>query len=74
MKFLCFGVCVLTEILHLHLLAQHDSILQTLHEAISDLLASHILDPQPQLFLLVGVVLPCKLREEGGEAEVRGQT
>lgn len=47
----------------IHSLAQQDSILQTLHEAVADPFARHILNPQPQLLFLLGVVLPCKLRE-----------
>lgn len=44
-----------------HSLAQQDSVLQTLHEVVSYLLASHVLNPQPQLLFLLGVVLPCEL-------------
>lgn len=56
--------------LRLHSLAQQDSILETLHEVVPDPLAGHILDPQPQLFLLLGVVLPSQLRR-GQRSEVR---
>lgn len=44
-----------------HSLAQQDSILQTLHEVVPDPFAGHILNPQPQLFFLLVVVLTCKL-------------
>lgn len=50
-----------------HSLAQQDSILQTLHEVFPHPLGSHILNPQPQLLLLLGVVLPCQLSREIGQ-------
>lgn len=44
-------------------LAQQNSILQALHEAVPDPFAGHILYPQPQLLFLLRVILACKLTE-----------
>lgn len=41
--------------------AQQNSILQTFHEAVPNPFAGHILNPQPKLLFLLGVILPCKL-------------
>lgn len=46
-----------------HSLAQQDPVLQTLHEVVPNPFAGHILNPQPQLLFLLGVVLPCKLAD-----------
>lgn len=46
-----------------HLLAQQDSIFQALHEVFPHPFTGQILDPEPQLFLLMRVVLSCQLRK-----------
>lgn len=48
-------------------LAQDDSVLKALHEVVWNLASCDLIDPKPELFLLLRVVLLCKL-------EVRRQT
>ena len=47
-----------------HLLTECDAILQTLLEVWTDRAASHILDPHPELVLLLMVILLCNLKDQ----------
>ena len=47
---------------HTHLLAQNDSVLQALLEAVSDSHPRHLFYPEPQLLLLLYVILLSDLR------------
>ena len=47
-----------------HLLTECDAVLQTLLEVWADGAAGHVLDPHPELLLLLMVILLCNLKDK----------